>query len=1091
MHLVDKHIFDIRYDNESSAIDMQRRISSISNDKLFAAISTVFDEYDVPSTVRFNQLELNIGRIRESHLEEDLIEAVTNALRVQLKEQMPHSTVVKSQENAVVQEQNDTAIFEHFLLSGTVPWWIRDRNNFDIRKAIDGTMSRQLRTVMTIVRRNATRTYFLQRLVYNLNQKQLESLIHALAPAEATQVIQAAKNIEEVQNKRKIVATDTRGYRNKVWEFVLTYLLIDRGTAFNQKMFVQATLARLAHHYNVEYGAFLTLFYEAVTQLNKEISIPKGLSEIIKEIYNDRDKVAPKKNNAVADSQAEITAVYTALLAKNATFDSRFASHLLELIQTKSSVFESFLHRESSNSVMHLNLAKAITDIGLHQLVHFIEPTSQRVVVQFSQKVQQLKDSSSISVSGSSQEFRDAKWSFILRALLVDRGSQFNLKSFVKSTLASLAAHFNVDLHDIMHYVLLELDAVQSVDTGSLASILLEIKEDERQKIETKNDNDIALFKARIKFQWLEYALVHTSFPAWSSRHQLNPSSFQRILMETLENQPSEMQKLLRAQLKENRKRHFIIRQLDEKGRHQIIRFLNAKAAEKITLYDNLLDKIQERRNVAVNTHEFESLKWSTILEILIEEKGSFFNYKTFVLRSLYELSNRLNISFEVLFSYVLEVSSTLPNMPESPLQNALLSLRKELTNAKPDSTTQQITMSKELTGIWNKIKQDAPEDARMLIIFLQRMQQDALFRSQFDLAEWLEKHPDITKEIFQNIIRAFDWKPEIIAEALQQHSMSAAQKIIHFIGSEEHRFIEYYLKDLETLFSFSFSNHLILSKQATLFSLSFLAVHKQFDKHYFFQQLVIQLSRFQGITKDDLLRQLQETMKNEAPHLNSTLALSISKVMHEDEQDPIQAPQVKLLDETISEETIPEQEIDEEMMEEMEKLDNDLEGIYIENAGIVILWPFFKQLFQMLELVEDDAFVSIAAKIRGVHLMQYMCTGETSHPEHELILNKILCGIPINIPIDASFKIASKEKEVIESMMLGVLANWPRMKDSNVEALRETFMSRSAKISFEEETIDMHVEKKTVDILFESMPWSFTFVSLPWMKKPLRTIWN
>ena len=64
---------------------MQRRISSISNEKLFAAIATVFDEYDVPSTVRFDQLELNIGRIRESHLEEDLIEAVTNSLQLQLK----------------------------------------------------------------------------------------------------------------------------------------------------------------------------------------------------------------------------------------------------------------------------------------------------------------------------------------------------------------------------------------------------------------------------------------------------------------------------------------------------------------------------------------------------------------------------------------------------------------------------------------------------------------------------------------------------------------------------------------------------------------------------------------------------------------------------------------------------------------------------------------------------------------------------------------------------------------------------------------------------------------------------------------------
>ena len=1091
MHLVDKHIFDIHYDNESSAIDMQRRISSISNDKLFDVISSVFDEFDTLATVRLNRLELDIGSIRESNLEDDLLDSVAQSLRNQLKELLSDSKPTNAQTSTSQKEENDADIFEQFMLSGAVPWWIRDRNSFDIRQAINAILVQQIRVVANIVRRNASRPYFLQRLIFNLSQHQLEQLIKTLAPTEATQVIRAAQNIEEVQNKRKVVSADNRDYRNKVWEFVFTYLLMDRGTAFNQKMFVQSTLARLANHYNIEFQAFLALFYEAVQDLDKKISVPKGLVEIIKEIYAEREAISPQKHTTSPKSDGEITAVYRTLLLKNSAFDSAFETQLVSLIRNKSKVFESFLQREASNPLLHENIAKALSDKGMQQLIEFIEPTSQRVIIQFSGKVQQLRESSSITISGSSREFRNAKWAFILRALLVDRGSQFNLKSFVRSTLNALAAHFNIDVHDLMTYVFMELDARHSTDTGTLASVLLEIKEEERKKIDVESENKRAEFRNKIKFQWLEYALAHTSFPVWSVRHQLNPSDFQKILFESFQKQPNEVQTLLRTQLRVNRKRHFIIRQLDDKGRHEIVRFLNARAAEKITLYDKLLDKIQERRNLAANKHEFESLKWSTILEILTEEKGSFFNYKTFVLRSLFQLSNRLNISFEMLFSYVIEVSSTLPNMPESPLQNALLSLRKELKDSEIKKTEQKEEMSKDLKIVWNKIKQDAPKDARMLMIYLQKMQQDVIFRNQFDLSFWLEKHPEITKDLFQSIIRAFAWTPTELVEIIQQHSLDSAIKMIQFVSSEEHRFVNYYLKDLDILLRFSYPNHSILLKRASLFSAAFLSIHKSFDKHYFFQQLMIQLSVFQGVSPDKMLRQLKESLKTEAPDLNSTIALSISKVVHEDELNPIETPITEGIENDIPEESNEPIEIDEETLEEMEKLDDDLENIYVENAGIIILWPFFRQLFKMLELVEEDAFVSIAAKIRGVHLLQYMCTGETSHPEHELILNKILCGIPTNIPIDDSFNIAPKEKEVIESMMQGALSNWPRMKDSNVAALRETFMIRNGKISFEDDTIDMHVEKKTVDVLFDSMPWSFTFVSLPWMKKPLRTIWN
>ncbi len=1087
MHLVDKHIFDIQYDSESTAIDMQRKISTISNEKLFERVCEIFDEFETQETIRIDSLELDLGRLRESHLEEDLLDAVTISLRRELGERIELTRSRNTTtSDKVAQERNHLSIFEQFMLSGTVPWWIRNRNNFDLEKIIAEVLESHIGQIAAIVRKQAQKKYFLERLVLNLNEDQLKKLIQALAPAEASQVIEAAQNIQKVQEQRRIVSTEQRIYRNKVWEFVLTYLLIDRGTAFNQKMFVQATLARLAHHFNVEYTEFLTLFYDAVKEMDRERTIPGGLVEIIKEIYSEREIASTTKSVKRSKIEPEIIAVYTQLLESTPKFDKTFEAQILKLIRAKSAVFTSFIRRESKNRLLHRNLVQALSDPSLYQFVGFIEPQSKDVIVQFSGNVRQLKDKSHVTLSGSSSEFRDVTWEFIIRALLEDRGSQFNLKSFVKTTLSNIAAHFNIALHDLMHYVLLELEVYHSIDKSSLESVLLEIKEEEDLKTIQENTEDKALFRLKIKLQWIDYALMHSQFPVWSKRHELSENDFQKVLFELIGNNAGKVQKLLRSHLRANRKRHFLIQQLDQQGRYQIVRFLNAQAAEKIMLYDKLLDKVQERRSIAANKHEFESIKWSTILEILTEEKGSFFNYKTFVLRSLHELSNRLGIAFDVLFSYVLEVSSTLPNMPESPLQNALLSIQKELKSSVDKWSPENVVLEGELEAIWNKVKNDAPPEARLLVALLQKMHADLLFRSQFDLYSWLREHKSISKDVFRSILKEFQWKVEDLTVVFGGQQFYSDQKILTWLLADEHPFISYYLQDLNKIIGYTNLNKSVLSIQAELFTAAYLAKHATVDKHLYFQKLLWFLSRFIGIKPKDFLLEIQTIIKSELTSLNSTLPLSVSKAIHGERMSDIALDKDS---EKKQEELIElEEEPEEEQLEEEEE---DWDNIYIENAGIVIFWPFLRQFFNTLELIEEDAFVSIAAKIRAVQLLQYMCTGETSFPEHELILNKIICGIPVNIPIDDSFEINTKEKEVADSMILGLIANWTGMQETSVEALRETFLIRAAKISFEEETVDMNVEKKAVDILFDRLPWSFTFVNLPWMKKPLRTIWK
>ncbi len=49
--------------------------------------------------------------------------------------------------------------------------------------------------------------------------------------------------------------------------------------------------------------------------------------------------------------------------------------------------------------------------------------------------------------------FNVARWDIVLDALLQNRGSRFNLKAFLKTTLGKLAAHFNMAYSDMLHVV--------------------------------------------------------------------------------------------------------------------------------------------------------------------------------------------------------------------------------------------------------------------------------------------------------------------------------------------------------------------------------------------------------------------------------------------------------------------------------------------------------------------------------------------------------------------------------------------------------------------------------------------------------------
>ena len=156
----------------------------------------------------------------------------------------------------------------------------------------------------------------------------------------------------------------------------------------------------------------------------------------------------------------------------------------------------------------------------------------------------------------------------------------------------------------------------------------------------------------------------------------------------------------------------------------------------------------------------------------------------------------------------------------------------------------------------------------------------------------------------------------------------------------------------------------------------------------------------------------------------------------------------------------------------------------------MVIFASFLPRYFEVLNMLENGQFKSEEMSSRAVLLVQHLASGIAKAPEHELILNKVLCGVPINVPVEAEIQLTDQEKEISESLLTGVRQNWGKLEGSSNDGLRQGFLMRDGQLWETDGSFKLKVEMKTMDILLDYMPWSFKLTKLSWMQKPLEVEW-
>nr|VFK23524.1 MAG: hypothetical protein BECKLFY1418C_GA0070996_11454 [Candidatus Kentron sp. LFY] len=148
-----------------------------------------------------------------------------------------------------------------------------------------------------------------------------------------------------------------------------------------------------------------------------------------------------------------------------------------------------------------------------------------------------------------------------------------------------------------------------------------------------------------------------------------------------------------------------------------------------------------------------------------------------------------------------------------------------------------------------------------------------------------------------------------------------------------------------------------------------------------------------------------------------------------------------------------------------------DDDRLYIDNAGLTILWPFLGHFFRHLGLVEQNCFRNREARQRAVGLLQYLVTEDPSPPEYLLPIDKLLCGMAPDEVFEFGPPMVEVETEECTRPLQAAIAQAPILEDMSIPAFRGTFLLRQGISTTRDGAWLLRVERKTYDVVFGSIP--------------------
>lgn len=1043
-HLVNNAIFDIGFSSEDTAFDMQSELNGFFKKELLTIVAETFDQFSQANAViRIPSIEIDLGPVALSQYREELPKRLRSELEEVLSGIRESLAGNASTNEAMLDVQVSNAeILEYFLNHGRLPWYVRQSETPDLDKLLVEVIGSHPQRLRSFLHASRSRNIMLARLVQQFDAHSLAQVYRLLSPSQFVHVSSLLRTLLS-QGKQLLAifsqpAHSPESLERQIWSGLLAISLEKGSRQLGAKDLLRIVMAQLVSKRQDSVDKQLSPVIEQLQQSSDLEDVAIG--ELLEDVF---DQTGRQQNQDTVDRGTEFELPTNASNPEgNAAEASRLSDLLIRAISTRASVDLSSAWQALTS--VHIDmLRRVLIDYGKGLRVREIiaHKFSESMLVDILKVIEPvehmfvkavIEHSFAVGVTASvyprnSAVQKEQLWNYSLGYLLVERGSRFNKKSYMQSLIRQMAMSSGIDYQDLLTEMQVNMAAVTVHSSIGTQMMALLQELSEEEKAIAEEG------KSEPEAACSAYELYdELRLALLSNTHIRLADGISQVSCVTALRQQAPW--LLQRLLQEIMAGEFG-RPIDSRVPYELVRalvysFPALKGQQVEATMADLLAAIDRQSDQAGNKTAY----FSRVLFCLLED-------------SLIDVEAIID---QISDEQTVELKTAADFSPNSQLGSDDVALSKRSLDDDEQLIARfikgeeaSIDDSHLLALAFDRLATLQPKQLRTMLLALQSngkgLEQvvaglpDRLLERCVAL---LSTDSQATILPMAETLTLACYGMGTAASTLQRLKWQALLSYLVERGGlqSEKDFLDYlYSKFIEAL----------RPADVTEFSKS---LRQQLTRHNFPQYQAMTRSMLEWIDGS-----IPEVDENHKSHSN----LAKSDAVEDSDQD---APD---------------------------------EQIFIDNAGLVLLTPYLARLFAMLNLHDKGSFRDAQSAERAVHLLQYLVTGATDTPEHQLVLNKQLCGVKPGKPIARGIEFTSQEILQLDGLLTGVVQNWKALGNTTIDGLRESFLQRQGRLERNDDAWHLLVESKAYDMLLDQLPWGYSTIKFPWMERVIYVDWR
>jgi hypothetical protein len=529
MHRLQKQILQVDYYNEAGVNLFYDKALELFYQEIRPEMVRILDKHNSSDKmIKIDSLTIDFGVTYETDLRNQWLKRFREEFE---KELLIRIELIKNglgapQESidSVFTDELDILVF--YLQNGVLPW-NGGYKDINIPELFDNLLAAIPAEVDKRLRAGTSNDRMIRRIVLRFSDRQIENLIKVMQPSESAFIIQSAYEIKKAQQRDRIVKSGNREFRDAIWNFILAYIINDRGSYFDTREYLSYLLHKIASHFNIHFSTLIQEIYKSIYRLKLE-PVRYKLGILLEEIYQSgRKSIAIPGFPETGNSQVQ-DFLLTGKMERSVTGgDKTYYKELLTGWMTAAPLDLGLFLSKKAGEEMLQRIVSMLPDPELRLLVKTVAPAEAPFIIIFQQDIVKQQEKLNY-VNTSVKQFKTDLWVILLGILLNSRGSVFNQKVFVLVSLEKLSKHYNLNPSFFIENLLALIDEYHEILTSSaLYQLFVEIRKEFATRQLKKPIGSVIPVKHY--FEYLEAVIAGNAVPGQAKLLHLPYQSKQSI----------------------------------------------------------------------------------------------------------------------------------------------------------------------------------------------------------------------------------------------------------------------------------------------------------------------------------------------------------------------------------------------------------------------------------------------------------------------------------------------------------------------------------------------------------------------------------